>query len=108
MKVNISYSVAIEKVLPVIEKLYEENKQEFNTLYNETTSIIEASFTDDGLQGALSHIKKLREGMVEFDGKLGELLGIATGYQQIINGNVDEVPSPPFNVSPEEPNDESV
>ena len=98
MKVNISYSVALEKVLPLIEKLYLENKQEFSTLYDKTTQVIEKSFTEEGVQGALSQITELRKGMVEFDGKLGELLGITKGYQHIINGGGEEqdIPVAPF------------
>jgi|10_taG_2_1085330.scaffolds.fasta_scaffold36202_2 hypothetical protein len=86
MKVNISYSVAIEEVLPLVEKLYTESNQQFKKSYVEANTMLEASFTDDALQAMLSQITKLRQEMVEFDSKLGELLGMAKGYQHILNG----------------------
>lgn len=106
MKVNISYSVALEEVLPLVEKLYKENKKEFNSTFSSAATIIESSFTDEQLQAILLNIKKMRVGLVKFDTKLEECVNIIGGYQQIINQQ--ELPSELSDGEEGEPFNESV
>jgi len=89
MKVNISYSVALEEVLPLVEKLYKENKKEFNGTFSSAATTVESSFTDEQLQAILLNIKKMRVAMVQLDEKLEECVSILGGYQKIIT---DEQP----------------
>ena len=90
MKVNISYSVALEEVLPLVQKLYKEHKKEFNSTFSTAATIVESSFTDEQLEAIVGSINKMRLGMVKFDTKLEECVNIIGGYHNIIHQEVPQ------------------
>ena len=92
MKVNISYSVALEEVLPLVQKLYKEHKKEFNSTFSTAATIVESSFTDEQLEAIVGSINKMRLGMVKFDTKLEECVNIIGGYHNIIQEVPQEEP----------------
>ncbi len=88
MKVNISYSVALEEVLPLVQKLYKEHKKEFNSTFSTAATIVESSFSDEQLEAIVGSINKMRLGMVKFDTKLEECVNMIGGYHNIIHQEV--------------------
>ena len=100
MKVNLSYSVALDDVLSTVHKLFLEQKIVFDKKYNS----LEFDFTEEKLQSLLNNIRELRGAFIEFDNGLNELSTILHGYQKIING---EHPNPAPAPKPPEAQDES-
>lgn len=98
MKVNVSYSVAVEEVLDTIQEIYNKNKIKFEEEYKNAQEALAGSFTDEKLQSALLNFKKIRVAMAEYDIKLEELNAMAAGYQKLLNG---QFVNPPPDATPE-------
>ena len=93
MKVNLSYSVEIDEVLPSVERLYLENKGKFETNYNLLTAVSKLEFTNPKLETTLRNLREAHHSVVEFAGKLEEINNILMGYRSVLDqGEEEELP----------------
>ena len=83
MKVNISYSVDLEEVLPSAFSLYEKELKKLKKATELASKSLEKPFDDESLIQTLGSIKEYREASHKFDEKLVEISNILVGYAQI-------------------------
>jgi hypothetical protein len=96
MKVNLSYSVELDEVLGAVQRLYREAHQKFNHNYSTLTKVSPPSFALGHLESASRNIGSTQEALASFSAKLEEIQGILSGYQGLIQAQLEpQLPPPP-------------
>jgi hypothetical protein len=88
MRVNLSYSVELEEVLPSLEKLYRQGRQEFEKDYNSTIRSFERGFADDKIEYNIQTLERCRNLLTTFEIRLGEFQRILIGYKKVLDGEM--------------------
>jgi hypothetical protein len=83
MKVNISYTVELEEVLPSTFSLYKDELKKFKKVSDEAFDTLESPFSEEHLIECLESIRKYSEASSKFNQKLAEINNILIGYAGI-------------------------
>jgi len=85
MRVNLSYSVELEEVLPEVGGLFAREKEKFIIADNKAMNTLKETFNDDNAREIVSAIEEYKAALFNFDVKLGEIQEILKGYHEIAN-----------------------
>ena len=97
MKVNLSYSVELDEVLPATEKLYFEAKAIFEKDYNVLVALQPPSFVDAKLETTMRNLQSTHQVIAHFASKLDEIRNILVGYHGVLTQQLE----PPLDIPDE-------
>ena len=83
MKVNVSYSVALEDVLDEVRQLYTRERAKLEDKLEIIERSLEQEYTDKNLNEIIIAIDEYRMAIGSFDLKLVEMDNILTGYRDL-------------------------
>ena len=83
MKVNVSYSVALEDVLDEVRQLYTRERAKLEDKLEIIERSLEQEYTDKNLNEIIIAIDEYRMAIGSFDLKLVEMDSILTGYRDL-------------------------
>ena len=84
MRVNISYSVELDEVLPNIRALVKTQHENLKTNLKKLTPTLSGEYEEKKLGEGVHAMKTYQGHLKEMDLKLNEMIGILVGYQQLL------------------------